>query len=355
MALHILNQAPIQQGGFGTGLATGLASGIGQSLSALAQNKIGEMQMQKRAKAWESVGLAPEMANFIVQQPESIQRDILARLDNLGGQAGYQEPGMQPQGGQAGTVTLGRSKASKEEEAKKFKESKEFRKQILKDKREAGATLKDLGRLEELTKSGRLDSAGYVEFLDRAGLNIPSLTNPESEEFVKIQQNFLKNAKNYFGGRISNFEVEQFLKTVPSLSQSPQGRIRVIAGLKKLERGKEEYYKAYEEVLREHGGVPPYDVEEQVERKAEKRLDRVYEEFKKDLSKPVPKGQNKLITALQAGAGSAVGRIPAGLKGAGKGALAGFAAGRFGGPLASGVGAGTGAALGGLGGLFGLI
>lgn len=331
MALHILNQAPAQQGSFGTGLATGL----GQGLSSLLQNKVGEIQMQKRAKAWESVGLDPDMANFIVQQPESIQRDILARLDNLGGRSGYQESSMQPQGGQAGTVTLGKSKASKEEEAKKFKESKEFRKQILKDKREAGATLKDLGRLEELSKSGKLDTAGYVEFLDRAGLNVPSLMSPESQEFAKIQQNFLKNAKNYFGGRISNYEVEQFLKTIPSLSQSPEGRSRVIAGLKKLERGKEEYYKAYEEVLRENGGVPPYDVEEQVERKAEKRLDRVYEEFKKDLAKPAPKGQNKLITALQAGAGSAVKPVAGALGGAAIGSVV-PGIGTLGGALAGG-------------------
>ena len=345
MALHILNEAPVQRGSF----ATGLASGIGQGLSALAQNKLGEIQNQKRAKAWENIGLDPELANFIVQQPESIQRDILARMENFGSaQSNQLNPNVVPDtinqtSNQKNNLIIGKSKAAKEEEAKKFKESKEFRKQILKDKRDAGATLKDLGRLEELSRSGKLDTPGYAAFLERSGLDIPSLMTPESQEFAKIQQGFLKNAKQYFGSRISNFEVEQFLKTIPSLSQSPEGRARVIAGLKKIERGKEEYYKAYEDVLRENGGVPPYDVEEQVERKAEKRLDRIYEEFEKDLKKPTPKGQNKFITALQAGIGSSVKPLS---KAAGS-ALTGAAVGS----IFPGIGTAAGGIAGGLGGI----
>ena len=177
----------------------------------------------------------------------------------------------------------------------------------------------------------------------------------ESQEFKKIQQSFLKEAKQYFGGRVSNYEVEQFLQTIPSLSQSPEGRQRVIAGLKRLSNGANEYYKAYEEVLKENGGVPPYDVEEQIERKADKRLDAISHQFKKDLEKPVPAGQNKLITALQSGAGHAIGAIPKTLKGAAKGAVAGASYGKYAGGAGALPGALAGAGLGAAGGLAGVI
>lgn len=311
MAIQILPNQP----SFGAQLGTSL----GQGLSMLAQSKIGEIQLQKKAKAWEGIGLDPQMANFIVQQPEWLQKELVGRLEGLGQPQGQQLPraqdAAQPITGQVDEaiqpsgMTIGKSKSQREEEAKKFKETKEFRKEIISAKKESRSIINDLDRLEELSASGKLDTPGYVEFLKRSGLDIPALTSPESEEFAKIQQGFLKNAKQYFGGRVSNYEVEQFLKTIPSLSQSPEGRQRVIANLKRIARGADEYYKAYEDVIRENKGVPPYDVEEQVERKVEKRLDRIYEEFKKDFAKPVPKGQSKLMTALQAGAGSLLGGI----------------------------------------------
>lgn len=315
MAIQVV---PNQQS-FGASIGSSLGAGLGQGLSMLAQNKLGELQAQKRAQAWESIGLDPEMAHFIVQSPEWLQKEIVGRLEGLGQKQVQQLPQssdinqqvMQQEAGQANPIglSLGKSKSEREEEFKKFKESKEFRKGIISAKKESRSVIKDLDRLEELSASGKLSTPGYVEFLKRSGLDIPALLNPESEEFQKIQQGFLKNAKQYFGSRISNFEVEQFLKTIPSLSQSPEGRKRVIANLKHMARGADEYYKAYEEVLKENKGIPPYDVEERVERKVDARLDRIYKQFKNDLQKPVPKGQSKIITALQAGAGSVLGGI----------------------------------------------
>ncbi|MEK6884942.1 MAG: hypothetical protein AABY22_35250, partial [Nanoarchaeota archaeon] len=64
---------------------------------------------------------------------------------------------------------------------------------------------------------------GNIELIHKS-IRQPILIKLEpkiEEEFQKIEANFLRNAKQYFGGRISNYEVEQFLKTIPSLSQSP--------------------------------------------------------------------------------------------------------------------------------------
>ena len=192
--------------------------------------------------------------------------------------------------------------ANKAEVASRFKETKETRAKSAESAKNARRRLEDLQRFEEL--EGSLDTPGYVEFLERSGLDIPALMTPESEEFKKIAANFLTGAKEAFGGRVSNYEVQQFLKTVPSLSQSPEGRKRVIANLKRLYRGDLAYNDAKKEIIRANGGVPPYDLSDQIDDRIDKKLDAISKQFKEDLKREVPKGQNRLITALQATLGS---------------------------------------------------
>jgi len=332
-----------------------LGTGLGQGLSALMQHKVSQIQAEKKAKAWESMGIDPEQARFIVGQPEWLQKELIGRLEGFGGQ---QQQGQQAQGygipseqqamaSQPGGMTIGKSAAQKKEDYERFKETKVFRHSLIEARKSAKNDIRDLSRLEELSESGKLDTPGYVAMLKGLGLDIPSLMSAESQEFQKIQQSFLKSAKQYFGSRISNYEVEQFLKTLPSMSQSPEGRRRVIANLKQLARGADERYKAYEEVLRENKGIPPLDIEEQVERNSEKRLDRIADQFKRDLAKPVPKGQSKIITALQATAGNIAKPLA--------GAAAGAALGSVVPVVGTAAGAIGGAGLGGLSGLMGFF
>lgn len=220
---------------------------------------------------------------------------------------------------------LAEKKEAKEEIREGFKETKEFRKEIREKAKVARDQLQDLDRLEELEKEGKLDTPGYFEHLKRSGMDIPALMNEGSEEYNKIVNNFTRNAKSYFGSRISNFEIEQFLKTLPSLSASPAGRNRIISNLKRINRVELEYNNAMKEVLSENKGVPPLDLAERVDDKIEKKLDAISNQFKKDLNKPVPKGQNKYITYLQAATGSLLG-APGKLIGSVGGALSKLAA-----------------------------
>ena len=204
-------------------------------------------------------------------------------------------------------LALEQQKLSRQERSEAFKETKALREELRSKKNSAKAKLEDLDRMEELEKEGKLDTAGYAEFLKRSGLDIPALMSEGSEEFNKIATNFIRDAKEYFGGRISNFEIEQFLKTVPSLSQSPEGRKRVIANLRRIEQLGVATYDAYKEVLKENNGVPPLDLGEQVDDKLDKKREATTKRFKEDLVKPVPEGQNQLITAVQSGLGSIIG------------------------------------------------
>lgn len=241
--------------------------------------------------------------------------------------------------------------ALKAEEAAKFKETKDARKDLANKSKVAKRRLEDLERIEELEREeGGLNTPGYVEFLKRSGLDIPSLLNPSSEELQKLTQTFLGGAKEAFGGMVSNYEVEQFLKTIPSLSQSPEGRKRVIANMKRIYRSDIAYNDAKKEIIRENKGIPPYDLEDQIDDRIGKKEEGIAKQFKQDLLRPVPAGQNKFITALQSAAGSVAGnagKIAKGAAGAALGSRIGSAVGPY--------GSAAGGLLGGLGGLSGLI
>lgn len=194
--------------------------------------------------------------------------------------------------------------------------------------------LQSLERLEELEKNNELDSETYNAFLEGMGLDLPALRSPGSQEFNKIVNNFIRNIKDIFGARISNQELEQFMLTLPNLSQSPEGRKRVIANLKKVARTNYEYGKAAQEILKDHKGIPPIDIADQVEERIDKRLDKVADQFKVDLKRPVPESANKLGVAASYGIGKAIpvtgGAVLGGIVGGPVGALLGGAIGGYG-------------------------
>lgn len=304
-----------------------------------------QQQVARPQGAMETLGLLQGQTPQRMSQMEAT-RQQLPQLPQLPDEDYKTKPRLSLKAAQE--LTKRRDEQSKEAYKRKleaYKYNKEEIKNIAKEAKSARETLHDLNRMEELQTEGKLDTPGYVEFLKNAGLDIPALMSEGTQEFNKIAQNFVRNAKQYYGGRVSNYEVEQFLKTVPSLSQSPRGRQRVIAGLKNLSRAKLAYNKAMREIIKENKGVPPLDLALQIDEKVEKQMDKLAAQFKRDLTKSVPKGQNKLITALGSVVGSTLPSIPTA-------AATGLGL-YLGGPAGAAVGALGSKALGALGSLFG--
>ncbi len=309
-------------------LGTGLGTGLGQALQGLAFNKMQEMQQRNQARGLEALGFSPEESSALVVQDPNLQKEFVKQrlaapsqesyARALGLEMGQPAPTQESQLAMAPRLNERQAteiaKLRQKERTEAFKMTKPERKEIIDRARTARQNLQDLERMEDLEKEGKLDTPGYTEFLKRSGFDIPALLNPGSEEFNKIAANFVRDAKSIYGSRVSNFEIEQFLKTIPSLSMSPEGRKRVIANLKNIARGHLAYNNALKEIIAENKGIPPLDLNEKIDDRIEKTLDTLSKKFKDDLVKPVPKGQNKLITALQTAAGSAAG----GLGGLGK-------------------------------------
>lgn len=235
-----------------------------------------------------------------------------------------------------------------------FSATANLRKEIGDKAKAARDRLEDIKLQRQLDDSGKLDSAGYVEFLKRADLDIPALLNPESQLYNKIAQGYQRDAKTLYGGQVTNNEIDQLMRAVPTLSSSRKGRQLLYPVLERFQDDQIAYENAEKAIIKENRGVPPLDLQEQISDRIAPMMKKNAEKVRAEIQrivKYVEDDENPLTTALQATAGELVGGLKKAVPGAAKGALKGAVAGSF----IPGLGTTGGAILGGLGGASGLI
>lgn len=379
-----------------------LGTNLGQGLQMLASHKLNDVMQKKQvaehAKLWASLGANPQTAHAFASAPESLQKELLERFqgqvagnqgneqDQMQQQSQQQMEGqpqqqMQPQydqqgnqiqqpAQQAGGFIIGPTKEERrhrellneqklarhsKENAAMFKETAAYRTELNNKAEAAEGNLFRIREARELEKEGKLDSQAYLTFLNASGLeNVQGLLSGDTQAYDKIMADFQKGAKDVYGGRISNQELEQFLKTIPNLYQSPAGRARIFNMMEYWNKGDIEKQKVAQQIRKENGGVPPYDLHEQVIERSKPRLDHIAKQFREGLKEALTleqkqQGSNRASVAAAHIGGKLAGNVGKGLLGAGVGALGGAQIGAAGGP----IGALGGAALGGLAGLSG--
>lgn len=94
----------------------------------------------------------------------------------------------------------------------------------------------ELDAMAALTQGGKEQKflSGAIDYIEHAfpGINGQALLNAETAQIKKFTQSFMKNMGKIFKGKVSNAEMEQFLKGVPNLMMDPEGRMRVIGTFK---------------------------------------------------------------------------------------------------------------------------
>jgi hypothetical protein len=178
-------------------------------------------------------------------------------------------------------------KAPAKVSAAELKQSREEVKDINKKYDAARNADMRISKMEKLIDSGKLNHpviAGLAKTATKGifdiGLNLMGLLSPESQEFDKLSTDFVKDAKDIFGSRLTNLDIETFLQTVPTLSQSNDGKRRVINNLKLFNEGAKIKKNAMDEIIDANGGVTPPNIESLVEKVAAPRLDALAERFK---------------------------------------------------------------------------
>lgn len=179
------------------------------------------------------------------------------------------------------------------EQSKRDKDYRGYIKDMSEEYKDAEMNDRRLNRMEELIKSKNLTrprTAALLNTLEHGflgtGINLHSLMSPESQEFDKLSKEFLKNAKNIFGSRITDADLKTFLKMVPDLTQSREGKHRLIYNMRLYNEGVRIRKKAMDAALKENNGHAPLNLESLVEEKAAPKLDALAEKFKTGYQKP---------------------------------------------------------------------
>lgn len=281
-----------------------------QNLGALLQLNQGQ-QPQSAAATLQGFGQAPQQQPTPVQ-PVNDQAKLIESLFTSPQEKREQEK-----------LALRKQQLNSQEKLLALRETKKYV-ETLKDKEKA-AKESDLrlNRMIKLVERGKLPNAGLWSFLTKveelgpvaaggAGALLGSIVpgvghaagaalggiagalssplagaaksliktgSPDVEEFEKLSADFVKNAKQYFGSRLTDADLRIFMQTLPTLMQTDAGKKKVIENLGALNELSEIEAKAARAIIKENGGIPPLDIEQQVKDRVSDKLDAVAKRF----------------------------------------------------------------------------
>lgn len=110
-------------------------------------------------------------------------------------------------------------------------------------------------------------------------------TSPNTEEFEKLSSSFIRGVKEIFGNRITNVDINEFLKTIPTLANTDYGKKQIIRNMRIFLQANNYRYKALKQVIGKNNGEIPENVEFQVDRIAGPKISQLASKFKTGLPK----------------------------------------------------------------------
>ncbi len=134
------------------------------------------------------------------------------------------------------------------------------------------------------------DLSPQIGFTERLNINpqtgdllIPAAASPEAQRFIKTINDMTRNAKDTYGARVTNFDLTQFMKRLPSLANSEEGRRQIIEQLQLINKINLAQDSTLLDTLDDSGGIRKidFDVAQSLsQKKSKKDVDRYVSEFK---------------------------------------------------------------------------
>lgn len=114
---------------------------------------------------------------------------------------------------------------------------------------------RSLKQLERLNNTGKLPQGfGRININPKTGeILFPAATNPETQLFVKIINDFTTKAKDSFGARVTNFEIDRFMKRLPSLANTSSGRDLILKQMEIINNLDQVHQDSLKEVYGKYG------------------------------------------------------------------------------------------------------
>jgi hypothetical protein len=302
-------------------------SGLGTGINNLAQNKL--QSLLSGGNNLPGIGSA-----FFQPRPNAGARLVEETIQNLLGGVQQEQPQEQPmrEGPKKEVKKLSKEERIAQREADKS--TQKYYESILHGGESARQSDARLDRMERLVKKGNLPFSAYYNLLKSLEENITpaagaglggvlggalggalrgaatgglggaaigagvggvispvvnllrsiqkSASGPDLEEFEKLSAEFIKDAKGIFGSRITDADLSAFMKTVPTLSQTDAGKLRIIKNLKSFNKAASLRADALKKIIKENDGHRPADIELQVEERIKPQLDKISKEFVAD-------------------------------------------------------------------------
>ena len=159
-----------------------------------------------------------------------------------------------------------------------------------------------LDRMEALSNKGEVSTPAMMKALDTIGLPIGILSNPDTEEYRKLETDFIRDARDIFpGGRITNYEIQSYLKTIPTLMNSKEGREAIIRNRKLLNEAKKVRYEEYKNILKETGGKKPANMGILLEERTADKIIDIEDRFRDGIDSVLDKHSQKIRMVGQDG------------------------------------------------------
>ena len=140
----------------------------------------------------------------------------------------------------------------------------------------------ELGILQELSPQ--------IGIFDKLNTNpqtgelfLPGLASPEAQRFVKTVNDFTVRAKDSYGSRVTNFDLNQFLKRLPTLANSEEGRRQIIEQMNIINDIDLAYQRTLHDTLEQYGGIRGIDYDKAqsiADKKAKPEIDELKKKFK---------------------------------------------------------------------------
>jgi hypothetical protein len=121
-----------------------------------------------------------------------------------------------------------------------------------------------------MTKDGQLNDVAYSQL------------TPEAQEAVKLIIDSTSGIKDTYGARVTNFDLQTYLRKLPSLMTSPEGRSRVLRDLKNINDINSTYNEGIQDIFDKAGGsdkISFSEAERRFKKEYGKELDRKVEKF----------------------------------------------------------------------------
>ncbi|HTJ53636.1 MAG TPA: hypothetical protein VL443_29480 [Cyclobacteriaceae bacterium] len=165
--------------------------------------------------------------------------------------------------------------------------SSEYGKNIMTDYEGAELSNTRLKQQLNLAESGKLPTPSMVKTMDVLGVPLSIWSNPASELYEKITQENVRDISKIFPGQIKNFEIESYMKTIPQLINSDEGKKLIINNQLLANKQKIETGQAFRDIVEENNGKIPRDIQTQVmDRTRESRL-RNAELYKENIERAI--------------------------------------------------------------------